>query len=367
MKHRTDYLLILVTFLLIGIGILMILSSSIIVASERYNDGFYFLKKHLLLVGIGIILMFIFANLKYEFIQKIIPILFFLNFILLILVFIPPFGKVAGGAKRWINFKYFSVQPAEFMKLSFILFLSESLSRHQNKIKSFKNGFLPYFIILTPICFLIVLQPDFGTTVAICFFSFITLFVAGINIYHILAISLLSIPALGILIYTSSYRWQRILTFLNPDQDVLNSGYQITQSYYAIGTGKLFGVGLGNSSQKLFYLPELHTDFIFAIIGEELGFIGCLGIIMLFLIFVFKGMKIALKSQDLFGLIFAAGFTAMIGLQAAINMGVVTGLLPTKGLPLPFISFGRSNLITNMIGVGILLNINKQQLKQCVL
>lgn len=345
---------------LVGIGTIMIYSASAIPAQERYGDGYFFLKKQLYWVMLGILGMLFAMRFNYKGLRKFVKPLLAVTFLLLVLVLTPKFGIQAGGAQRWMRLAGFTFQPAELAKLVLILYMADTLTRKQRKVSSLLWGFLPPLCILGSFFWLIIRQPDFGTALVLVAIVFIILFCSGIRIAHLLAFGLGALPFLYLLIYKVGYRHQRVLAFLNPWSDPAGSGFQIIQSFLALGSGGWGGLGLGKSVQKLFYLPAPHTDFIFAIIGEELGFIGTTGIIILFLGFVWQGIKISMRAPDLFGNLLAVGITSWVGLQASINLLVVTGLLPTKGITLPFISFGGTSLILNLVGVGILMNISKE-------
>lgn len=356
-KLRTQ--LFVVTVILIAFGIVMVYSASAIYAHEYLKDSAYFLKRHLIYLFLGIIASLWIMSVDYNVIKKYIKPVLMISFLLLILVLIPGIGREIAGARRWFRFSIFSFQPSQIVKLALILYIADVLSRKQSEIKSFFHGFLPPMIILGLSVGLILLQPDLGTAVAIGVVTYILLFIAGIRLFHLVPLLVSSLPALGVIILAKPYRMNRMLAFLNPWKDPQGIGFQIIQSYIALGSGGLFGVGLGHSRQKLFYLPGAHTDFIFSIIGEELGLIGTASIVILFIIFIWFGIRIAIRSRDLFGHLAALGIVLMIGLEALINIGVATGSIPTKGLPLPFISYGGSSLIFDMMGVALLLNIAK--------
>lgn len=351
--------LFVVTVILIAFGIVMVYSASAIYAYEYLKDSAYFLKRHLIYLFLGIIASLWIMSVDYNVIKKYIKPVLIISFILLILVLIPGIGREIAGARRWFRFSIFSFQPSQVLKLALILYIADVLSRKQSEIKSFFQGFLPPMIILGVSVGLILLQPDLGTAVAIATVVYMMLFIAGIRLFHLVPLLVSSLPALGVIILAKPYRMKRILAFLNPWEDPQGIGFQIIQSYIALGSGGLFGVGLGQSRQKLFYLPGAHTDFIFSIIGEELGLIGTASIVILFIVFIWLGVRIAIRSRDLFGHLAALGIVLMIGLEAVINIGVATGSIPTKGLPLPFISYGGSSLIFDMMGVALLLNIAK--------
>ncbi|MFH1612185.1 MAG: putative lipid II flippase FtsW [bacterium] len=353
---KIDSLLLIITIVLVSIGIIFIFSASSVMAQKNFQSSIFFLKKQLLVAILGIILLWIIAKKDLSFLKNISPIILFISFVFLIIAFIPGIG-IKG---RWIKLGFFIFQPSELAKLSLILFISQSLANKKNIEKNGFKEFIPYLIILGTICGLILLGSDFGTTLVVGLSIFSIFFVAKIKIKYLLSVALISAPFLFMAVYKVSYRCERIISFLNPWKDPLKSGYQLIQSFYAFGSGGLIGKGIGNSSQKLFFLPAAHTDFIFSIIGEELGFIGTILIISLFILFIYRGIKIAIKSSDLFAIFFSIGFTGMIALQVIINICTSLGIFPTKGIPLPFVSYGCSSLLMNLIGVGILLNFSRQ-------
>lgn len=357
MSNRITTRLFFVTFILICIGIVMIYSASSIYAWERYKDGFFFLKRHLIFVLLGVFFCFLILGIPYQRLRKFAkPILLF-AILLLLLVLIPGIGKEVAGARRWFRFKNVSFQPSEFANLAIILYVADFISRKEKLLKTFWRGFFPPILVLSTVVLLILMQPDLGTALAIGLVVIIMLFVAKTNLTYILGLGILALPLFYILLFNVPYRRMRILAFLNPWFDPKGSGFQIIQSQVALGSGGIFGIGLGHSKQKLFYLPAAHTDFIFSIIGEELGLIGTITIIVLYIIFTYYGIKIIKNTQDKFGYFLGLGILLMIVFKAVINIGVCCGILPTKGLPLPFISYGGSSFIFDIIGIGILMNI----------
>jgi len=339
------------------LGIVMIYSSSSIYALEHYNDGLFFLKRHLSFMLVGAFLTLIFMIIDYRKLRAMAHPLLFVSIILLILVLIPGIGREVSGARRWFRFKLLSFQPSELANLAVIIYIADFITRKGGLIKTFLKGFLPAISILGLVTILILIQPDLGTIIALGFVVLFMLFIAGVRPVYILSLILSSVPFLYILIFNVPYRRARIISFLNPWADPVGSGFQIIQSQIALGSGGIFGVGLGHSKQKLFYLPAAHTDFIFSIIGEELGLLGTLGVIILFIIFIQQGVKIIKNAPDKFGYFLSLGLVLMVTLRAIINIGVSCGILPTKGLPLPFISYGGSSFIFDMVSVGILINI----------
>jgi len=357
MVRKTRINLLTVSVVLICIGIVMIYSSSSIYAWERYGDSFYFLKRHLSFLCVGLILGFLAMIIDYRFFKKYAHWMIWIALISLVLVLIPGVGREVSGARRWFRFKFISFQPSEFANLALIVYIADFISRKEDKIKLLLSGFIPAISMLGVTSLLILMQPDLGTVIALGSVILIMLFVAGVRSGYILGLILCSLPALYFLVFSVPYRRARIMAFLNPWLDPKGMGFQIIQSQVAIGSGGFFGRGLGHSQQKLFYLPAAHTDFIFSIIGEELGMLGTLGVIILFMIFIQQGLKIIKNAQDRFGYFLALGLILMISLKAIINIGVSCGIFPTKGLPLPFISYGGSSFIFDMVSLGILINI----------
>jgi cell division protein FtsW len=342
-------------------GIVMIYSASSIYALEKYKDSAFFLKRHLSFVLIGAGLTFLVMSVDYKKFKKYARTLLLIALFLLVLVLIPGIGREVAGARRWFRFKFISFQPAEFAGIAMIVYVADFISRKINDIKTIRRGLLPIMSVLGLISLLILLQPDLGTALAIGAVVFIMLFVGGLKLSYLLSIILGLLPFLYILIFRVAYRRMRIMAFLNPWADPKGSGFQIIQSQIALGSGGIFGTGLGHSRQKLFYLPAAHTDFIFSIIGEELGLVGTIAVILLFMIFMRLGLKIIRNSQDRFGYFLSLGLVSLLSLKAIINIGVSCGILPTKGLPLPFISYGGSSFIFDLISVGMLLNISRRE------
>ncbi len=349
--------LLMTTVLLICVGVVMIFSASSIYSWENYKDPAFFLKRHIIFLMLGIMVAFLIMCLDYRKLKQYSKPLLACSLILLVLVLVPGLGREVGGARRWFRFKFFSFQPSELASLALIIYMADFISRKKNVINNFWQGFLPAMMVLGLTVGMIIIQPDLGTTLALVILVFIMFFLAGLRLSYLLYMGLVSLPMLFILVFSVPYRRARIFAFLNPWADPKGSGFQIIQSQVALGSGGFFGLGPGHSLQKLFYLPAAHTDFVFSIIGEELGLLGTLAIIILFIIFIHQGYKIARNAPDTFGHFLALGLILMLALKAAINIGVSCGLLPTKGLPLPFISYGGSSFIFDLIYVGLLLNI----------
>lgn len=354
-KKSPDFILFLTTVMLLTLGIIMVFSASQVVANQDMNDSYYFLKRQFLWSLLGIGVMIVSMQIDYPRYKKYIMPGLLASFILLVVVLIPGFGKVVNGARRWL----FGFQPSEIIKIALVLFTAYGLANKKERLHSFVSGVLPFLTVMILACLLILMQPDLGTAMTIAGTTFVMLFAGGARGKHLAVLASLGIVAVGFAIALAPYRMQRFLAFLDPWKDARGTGFHIIQSLFAIGSGGLFGVGLGSSRQKFFYLPERHTDFIFAIIGEELGFIGATLVIILFFLLIWRGFKIALSSTDPFASLTAVGLTSMIALQAIINIGVVTSSLPITGIPLPLISYGGSSLVFTLMGIGILLNISR--------
>lgn len=348
-----------ITFLLIFFGVIMIYSSSGVYAMQELGDKLYFLKRHVLFLCAGSIFTLGIMAIDYRDFQKYAKPMLLLAILLLVLVLIPFIGKASYGARRWFKIGVFYFQPSEYAKLAMLFYVSDFLARKHNQIRNFFQGFLPIMLVMGLVCILILKQPDLGSTLLISVITLIMIFIAGARLSHIGMLGVLALPAFYFLVYRVPYRWTRIVTFIDPWRDSQGAGFQLTQSQIALGSGGLWGVGLGKSVQKLFYLPAAHTDFILSILGEELGFLGCFTVIGLFICLIWQGARIAKRTTDLFGYYLSIGIVSMIGLQAFVNIGVSIGALPTKGLPLPFISYGGSALVFNMLSIGLLLNISR--------
>jgi cell division protein FtsW len=346
--------------LLLALGALMIYSSTAVVNplhAKRNISEFYYFKKHLFTMVIGIITMILVYKIKLSQLHRVaVPLLIF-SFILLILVFVPSIGIAGGGAKRWIRLWPTTFQPSELVKLAMVIYLARYMSMPGYSTDRFIS-FIKPLCIMVLFQFIFLKQPDFGATISLGLLTLGMLFISGTKLRDIASVLVLAIPVV-IKLIMEPYRLKRVISFLDPYKDPLGSGFQLVQSFIALGSGGLTGLGLGESKQKLAFLPASHTDFIFCLVGEELGLIGATVVIALFLFLFIRGISIASKSKDSFVYYLAYGLTMMIALQALINFSVVTGLVPTKGLPLPFMSYGGSALLMNMIAVGILLRISK--------
>jgi len=276
-------------------------------------------------------------------------------------VLVPSLGVAVKGARRWLRLGSISIQPAEMAKLVVVMYLAKYLTKKADKLADFRSGLLPVLLVIGVLAGLILLEPDLGTVLVIGMVTVAVLFLGGARITHLVGLGLCAIPAVLMLILSSGYRRQRLMSFLAPWKDASDSGFQITQSFLAFGSGGPFGVGLGEGKQKLFFLPEAHTDFVLALVGEELGLAGTATVILLFVVFVLRGFQIAARAREPFGKYLGMGITLLIGVQALVNAAVVTGLLPTKGLTLPFVSYGGSSLVVSFVGVGMLLSISRDR------
>ena len=349
MVKQADAMVFLIVLALVGIGITMVYSASCILALENFGNQYYFLKRQVVFVILGAMLMFVVMRIPYVVYYRLAYPILGIGLALLMLLHVPGFGRTVGGATRWLQISFFAFQPSEVVKLAVIIFISYSLSKKQDKIKTFSIGFLPNMLITLVALFLIMKEPDFGTSILLVMIVLLLMFIAGTKVRYLLLTLIGAFPIFYLFIIKSGYRLARILIFLDPWLDPHRTGFQITQSFIAFGSGGLFGQGLGEGRQKLFFLPAPHTDFIYAVIGEELGFVGTALVLALFLILFWRGITIARNTPDAFGCFMAVGITAMLGIQALVNMGVALGLLPTKGLPMPFVSYGGTSLVMSLI------------------
>lgn len=358
-----DLVLLVLVLGMVLFGLLMVYSSSFIYAQERAADGFAFIKKQLIFTGLGLGAMAAACRVDY---RKWADWGYYLlggATLLLLLVMIPGVGAKVGGAQRWIRLGGFNFQPGEFAKFALIFFAARQLSRKQDKIHNFAAGVLSSFVLAAPALLLLLAQPDFGSVVMISLVIFAMMFLAGVPKRYLATIVGVGGTLGAWLALGTPYRRARVMTFLDPWTDPAGKGFQILQSFVGLHNGGITGVGLGNGKEKLFYLPEAHNDFIFAVIGEELGFIGVCGAIFAYLYFIYRGLRIAWecreKTGDTFGLFLATGITLGLGIQGFVNMAVVLGLVPTKGLTLPFISYGGSALLVDLFAVGVLLSVGR--------
>lgn len=365
-RGTPDFLLLAITFVLIGYGIVMVYSSSSAVSGFLFNDSLYLTKRQVMWAGLGILSMLFFMNVHYSILKKWFIPFFLVTSIMLIIVL---FEEPINGARRWIHIGSFNIQPSEFAKLAIILYLASIIQKKGERFRNFQNGLLPVLVIVGFLSVLIFMQPDLGTMLIFVSCALVVIIVGGANLKHLFYLFISAAAAIAVfmsiyLIAVSpdnySYRIGRITSYLDPWGDPQNTGYQLIQSLYALGHGGLTGAGLGQSIQKLHYLPEAYNDFIFAIIGEEFGFVGTTLFILFYLCLIWRGLIVSLRCPDPYGTLVGAGIVSLFAFQAIVNIGAATGVLPITGAPLPFISYGGSSLLVSMMGVGILLSISRE-------
>ncbi len=358
--HQPDYILISTVFFLVFLGLIILSSASAVLSQDVSSQSYYFLK-HQLIYGftLGLIGFLICQRIPYTYWQKLAFPLIVASLILLSLVFIPQLGYEHSGAKRWVDFGFFSMQPFEFVKITFILYLSAILGRRGKPQEVIKNSLVPILVIVGILALLLYFQPNLSAIGIIILIAGLIYFLAGMKISYILVIAGIALAGFWALIKSAPYRLSRLTIFLHPELDPQGQGYQINQALLAIGSGGLFGLGLGHSVQKWKYLPEPIGDSIFAIIAEELGFVGAGFLVFLFVFLAWRGIQIARRAPDKFGFLLASGITGWFFFQSFINMAAISGLMPLTGMPLPFISYGGSAMVASLIGVGILVNVSK--------
>jgi cell division protein FtsW len=356
-----DKWLLLAVTALLAVGVTMVLSTSYLYSQERFTDGTYFFRKQLLAMGAGLTALVICSVLPSTIYRRLTYPLLGLTLLVLILVLIPGIGVARGGAQRWLRLPGFAFQPAEMAKLAIVLYLAHSMAKKGDRLKTFSLGVLPHLLVGGVFATALLLEPDFGTGLILAALLYLMLFVGGARISHLVATALLALPLLVYVMLTAEYRLRRLLTFIDPWREASSSGFQVVQSLIAFGSGQLWGRGLGESRQKLFYLPEAHTDFVFSVVGEELGLLGAWVILLLFGIIILRGLRLTSRIEEPFEHYLAFGLTVVLGLQALIHMGVVMGLMPTKGLVLPFISYGGSAMVVNLMEAGILLGLSRRR------
>jgi cell division protein FtsW len=355
--RRAAVILLMATLLLLTIGVVMLSSTSSLQAKDRYGDSNYLLKRQLVWLLIGGAGCVAAATVPYPKLRGVCGPALVVMGALLLLVLIPHVGTKVGGARRWLSFGGMQVQPSEFAKLGLIIWLAHYLAKEKRWVHQFKRGFLLPMGVTGVLLALVLAEPDFGSTALLAAVAFALMYIAGVRLAYLGPTLLAGAAAFGALVWHSPVRAARLLAFMDLEKYKAGPGYQVYQAVLAFGSGGLGGLGLGNSRQKMFYLPEAHTDFIFPIVGEELGLIGTLGVVALFVALIGCGVVISMRAPDVFGQYLGLGVTLLLALQALINIGVVTAALPTKGLALPFLSYGGSNLLMNLIAVGLLLNI----------
>ncbi|HET7786226.1 MAG TPA: putative lipid II flippase FtsW [Myxococcales bacterium] len=355
---RYDPVLLGAVLLLLSLGVVMVYSASAVYAAARLGDGLWFFKRQALGAALGLLALLATLKLGYRRLEGLVVPLLLLALLLLALVHVPGLGHAAGGARRWMQLGPVTFQPSEMAKIALVLWLSRSLANKRERIRVFSVGFLPHLVMLGLFAGLLMLQPDFGTAVVLAAVTFALLFVAGARLAWLLAMLGAAAPLAAFLIWKSPYRIQRVLTFLDPWKDPRGHGYQTVESLLGFGAGGSFGVGLGESHQKLFFLPAAHTDFILSIVGEELGFAGVAAVLALFAVIVWRGIKAAHAAPDAFGCWAALGLTFLLGLEGLVNAGMALALLPTKGMALPFLSYGMSSAIASCVAAGIILSVS---------
>jgi cell division protein FtsW len=358
-KVTPDAWLFVVTLVLLSTGVVMVYSASAIVAADRFRDPYFFLKKQVFWAALGCGVLWLALRTDYRRLEKLVLPFLGLSVLLLVLVLLPGLGVSVNGSRRWLRLGPLSFQPAELAKLALVVYLAAFLARKRDELGEVWRGLVPPLAVGGSLAALVLAQPDLGSCLTLLVLTVGLLFLAGAPTR---SLALLVVPALSLAalaVWMAPYRMRRVFAFLDPWQDPRGSGFQIIQSWLALGGGGLTGRGIGESKQKLFYLPEAHTDFIFAVLGEELGFLGAAAVVVLFAVLVWRGLRIGIRAADPFGAYLALGITVLVATQTLVNLGVVTGMLPTKGLPLPFLSFGGSALLMTMLATGMLLNISQ--------
>ncbi len=355
-----DPWLVLAVAALVGLSVVMVFNIGYFYGQERFGDALVFFKKHLLGIGLGLVALVLASRLPPEVYRHAAYPLLATAIVALVLVLVPGFGAVRGGARRWIVIGPLSLQPTEFAKFAVVLYLAHSLTRKGERVASFKIGVLPHALVVGLIAGLAVLEPDFGTLVLAAGLLIAMLYAGGVRVRDLGLLAVTALLVLAVIALHKPHVIARLLGFLNPDIDPLGVNFQLQQSFIAFGSGGLWGVGLGESRQKMFYLPEAHTDFIFSVVGEELGLLGALLVLALFSVVAVRGFRIALRHPDPFASLLAFGVTLSIVLQGAVNVGVVLGVLPTKGLALPFLSYGGSAMIVALAQIGVLLALARE-------
>lgn len=352
-----DLSLLFPVLFLVGIGMVMVYSASSALALKKFGSSYFFLKKQALFALVGLVGLVMARHFPYRLWRSLAYPAVALAFVLLVSVLVSSWGHTAGGATRWLRVAGFTFQPSELARIALIVYLAFSISKKQDRLREFAIGFVPHIIVLSMLLVPMMLQPDFGSAVILTLLTGIMMFAGGVPLRHLLLSALALLPAGAYLLVSAEYRMRRLMSFLNPWDYPTAEGYQTIHSLMAFGSGGLWGSGIGKSLQKLFYLPEPHTDFIFSVIGEEFGLLGVTLTVGLYGLIIWRGIAIARRTEDLFGALLCFGLTTALALQVCINMGVTLGLLPTKGLTLPFLSYGGTSLVLNMAAIGIIMNI----------
>lgn len=364
MRQRGHYdkTLLFAVLSLVAVSVVMVYSSSSVVALTTYDDPAFFMKRQLLWAVVGLAVMGVTMRLDHRLFgdQRIVVGLAVVSLALLIATLLPGIGREINGSRRWLRLGMLSLQPSELAKFALVVYMAYFIAKKGERIRDFMNGLVPAYVVTAVFLLVVIRQPDFGAAMTLGSVVCILLFAGGANLLHLAATASAALPFVYFAIAHKAYRWRRITAFLDPWADPQGSGHQIIQSFLAFGSGGVFGRGLGEGRQKLLFLPERHSDFIYAVIGEELGLIGALVVLALFLLILWRGMRTALGAADLFSRLLALGITLLICLQGVINMAVVTGLLPTKGIALPLVSYGGSSLVIALASMGVLLNISRE-------
>lgn len=362
-KGRGDRMLFIAILLLLIVSVVMVYSSSSIVALTTYNDSAFFMKRQLLWAFVGLAVMAFTMRLDRRYLedQRVVLLLLAASLALLVATLVPGLGREINGSRRWLRLGMLSFQPSELAKFALIVYLSFSIAKKGARIRDFLSGLVPAYVVTGIFLLVAFRQPDFGAAVTLACVAGILLFAGGANLLHLVATAAAALPLVYVAVAHKAYRLRRVVSFLDPWSDPRGAGHQIIQSFLAFGSGGVFGRGLGEGRQKLLFLPERHSDFIYAVIGEELGLLGALVVLALFLLILWRGVRIALAAGDLFTRLLALGITLLICLQGLINMAVVTGLFPTKGIALPLVSYGGSSLVITLAAAGLLLNISREK------
>jgi len=358
--RRPDPWLWLPAAALLLLGLLMVLNTTYFLGLEKTGDAFHFFKQHLARIIAGAIVMVLLSQFSLTGLRRLVVPLTVISLVMLLMVYVPHLGLVRGGARRWLKLGPLVLEPSEFVKLALVFLLADFFAKRAERMKSFQHGALPAFLIVGPIALLLLKQPDFGSTVMISVILFVMMYAAGAELKHL---GIAGSGALCLLVFQAfakSYRMKRMTTFLDPWIVARGAGFQLVQSFIALGAGGKWGVGLGAGRQKMFYLPQSHTDFIFAVVGEEFGIAGAVTVMLMFCLILFRGMRIAHEEPDGFASLLAVGLTSLLSLQALINMSVVIGMIPTKGLPLPFLSYGGTAIVMSMAALGALLALGRR-------
>jgi cell division protein FtsW len=356
-----DALLLGAVAFLLTLGLVMVFSASSVTAYTYYHDNAFYLKHQLAYLAVGLVIAYAAYRIDYRKLKTVATGAVIVAVVMLLLTLIPHVGFATGGARRWLGIRALSFQPSEFAKLALVLFLAAKLAQVGEGIRSLSKGVVPAFLITLVVAVPVLLEPDMGTASLMIFTAFAMLFTAGARIEHLALVAFTMVPAVLLTVASSAYKRARIFAFIDPWKDAQNTGFHIVQSLLALGSGGILGLGLGASRQKYFYLPEAHTDFIFAVLGEELGMLGGLVVIALFVLFAIRAVTLATKAPDRFGMLLAMGCTFLIVIQAFINVGVVTGSWPVTGVPLPFISFGGTSLIVSLVAVALIANVGRHR------